>query len=140
MIRFIVLASVSLLFAGCSRNAPLKPLSLEEIPSAISNAFKPARMLVRQNAESIATQVSQKQYAVATVQLQAMLPQELTAEQRQVASASLMTLNQILEQQAAAAEPAAPDSPKEATIPKTPVSKEESQAAAEIRREYNRTK
>src|SRR6476646_7185747 len=99
MIRIAVAAVMAIIITGCNRTAAPKPLALEEIPAALSNAFKPARMLVRQNAESIAKQVVEKQYAPATIQLQAMLPQELSSEQRMVASTALMTLNQILEQQ-----------------------------------------
>ena len=139
MPKFFLLATLLLLVSGCNRQGGPKPLSLEEIPAALSNAFKPARLLVRQNAESIAKQVVDKQYASATIQLQVLLPQELTKPQREVASASLLTLNQILQEQAASAQSPESDQPANTTV-KQPASPEEAAAAAAVMQNYIRTK
>jgi hypothetical protein len=139
MKRNVGVTVLCLFLLSCGRSGP-KPLTVEEIPAAISNVFKPARMLTRQNAESIAKQVQEKQYVPATIQLQALLPQELSESQRDVASASLQTLNQILQEQAATLQPAAADTPQQATVSKQPVSKEEAEAAAAVMQQYIRTK
>ena len=139
MKRTVGVTVLCLFFLGCGRSGP-KPLTVEEIPAAISNVFKPARMLIRQNAESIAKQVQEKQYAPATIQLQTLLPQELSEPQRDVASASLQTLNQILQEQAATLQTSPPDGPQPSGTPKQQVTKEEAQAAAAVMQEYIRTK
>jgi hypothetical protein len=136
-----IILALALIVAGCSRSSGPKPMTVEEIPGALSNAFKTARLLTKQNAMGIAKQVQEKQYVPATIQLQALLPQELNDQQREVASAALQTLNGVLAEQAATLQPeaavATEGSPKP---PKIEVSKEEAAAAEEVRRQYMRTK
>src|SRR5687768_16642583 len=88
-------------FAGCGGPSGPPPLTVEEIPAAITKVFQSAKLLVKQNAISIAKLVEDKKFAGASIQLQALLPQELSKEQRDVVSAALQTLNQILQEQAA---------------------------------------
>lgn len=136
-----LILSLALILAACSRSSGPKPLTLEEIPGALSNAFKSARLLTKQNAMGIARQVEAKQYAPATIQLQALLPQELSDQQREVASAALQTLNGILADQAATLQPEPAAAPEGSPAPpKLEVSKEEAAAAEEVRRHYMRTK
>lgn len=133
------LAFLFILFCvGCDRSTGPKPLALEEIPGALRQAFQPARLLVKQGAESIAKLVEQKQYAAATIQLQSLLPQELSDQQREVASAALQTLNQKLQELAATVQPSEDGSaPKP---PSEPVKAEEAAAAAAVMDQYIRTK
>jgi len=137
--KTLILAA-ALLLSGCSRHSGPKPLTLEEIPGALSNSFKSAHLLMKQNAMGIAKQVQDKQYAAATIQLQAILPQELSNDQREVASASLQTLNGILAQQAATIAPETASEEAPTKRPKVEVSKEEATAAEEVRQHYLRNK
>jgi len=139
MKRVFVLSLAAVFFIGCSRQQ-LKPLAVEEIPTALSNAFKPAHLLVRQNAEGIAKLVIEKQYPPASIQLQTLLSQELSKEQRDTASASLVTLNQILQEQAATLQTSAPEGSPQNTAPKQSAKKEEAEAAAAVMQNYIRTK
>jgi hypothetical protein len=129
-----------MLAIACGRSGP-KPLTLEEIPAALSNAFASSSLLVKQNAQSIGKLVTQKQYAAATIQLQTLLPLQITGEQRNVASAALATLNEILQQQVASASSAPPEAGvSKSSTPIPSATKEEAAAAAEVMNHYIRTK
>jgi hypothetical protein len=93
----ILLALVS---GGCTRSSGPAPLTVEQIPAAIQNAFREARPLLRQNADSISTLIKAGKYAAATIQIQAMLSQELSDAQRDVVSAALQALLGAVQQQA----------------------------------------
>lgn len=134
--RYALFAAL-VLFAGCGKNGP-KPLTVEEIPGALSNAFSNAKLLLKQNAHGIARQVQDKQYVPASIQLQALLPQELSEEQRNTVSAAFATLNQILQDQAASIAPNAESEPGKPAPKEVP--REEAEAAAAAMQNYIRTK
>lgn len=135
---FVLLASLTFLLAACSRSGP-KPLSVAEIPPAIRKAFQPARLLPKQNAESIAKLVEDQKFALASIQLQALLPQELTPQQRDVVSAALETVNRTLAAQAANA-PAGQSAPGGPAAKAAAPPSEDAAAAAAVVDHYIRTK
>ena len=100
--------------------------------------FQPAKLLVKQSAESVAKLVEQKSYPGAAIQLQSLIAQELSEPQREAVSAALQTVNQKLQEQAAVLEPAAAG---EAAAPPVPAAKaEEAAAAAAVMERYKQTK
>lgn len=131
------------MFAACSKSGP-PPLTLEEIPPAITKAFQSARLQVKKNADAIAQQVKGKQYIPVSIQLQALLSNpDLTREQRNVLSAAMVTINQILQAQAASLQPADAQAVETSGGPKPPVQQvtvEEAAAAAAAVEHYRATK
>jgi hypothetical protein len=138
---FALMMAVGLVFPGCSKSGP-PPLTLEEIPAAITAAFKTGKLQPKKNAEAIAKLISEKQYAIASIQLQALLSNpDLTPEQREVLSSSFRTVSETLQAQVASVDPGA--APAEGGSPKPPpqpVTREEAAAAAAAIEHYRATK
>jgi hypothetical protein len=95
---------------GCAKQ--VHPLTLAEIPPAIRKAFQSAPAEIQKTSNSIITQVEHKQYAPATMQIQALMEApELSKEQRDIIARSLMTLNENLQKQIQAQEAAVAATP-----------------------------
>jgi hypothetical protein len=101
----MLLISVALLLtaAGCNRNAPPPPpVSIEQVPATVQNAFKDASPEVKSSAEQVATAVQTQDDAKALIQLQSLFGRpDLTPEQREAASRSMIALNARLRAAAA---------------------------------------
>jgi hypothetical protein len=123
---FILVVALS----GCSKKSGPPALTIEQIPAAMSNAFKTASLLLRNGSDSVIQLVQNKEYAGATMQLNGLLANtSLDDQQRDVSSASLTTLNQILQeliQSVAATETSGSPAPS----PKPPQTEEAVKAAA----------
>jgi predicted small lipoprotein YifL len=126
---------------GCGRKGPPE-LTLEQVPPALRNAFANAKIaLMRKNAESIAALVTDKQYAAAALQLQALSANtDLTDEQRNVVGAATITVNRTLQELAASIQPTAEAVPTQAQPAAAPPNKEEAAAAAAVLQHYIQTK
>ena len=133
---FILFITACALFVGCS--SKLEPLSIEQAPAELRKAFATAQSFLNKTAEGVAQQISAKEYAPATIQLQALLSNTtLTKEQRNVASRVLVAVSQQAPDPAVAAPTEA--APAAAETPKAPMTEKEAEAAA-IREHYIRTK
>jgi hypothetical protein len=139
----------ALLFAagilGCAKQAP--PLTLAEIPPAIRKAFQSAPAEIQKTSNAIVTQVEHKQYAPATMQIQALMEApDLSKEQRDIIARSLMTLNENLQKQIQAQEAAVaatPDNTPNHPAPVAEAAKAPDPASAEAKAAlnyYKRTK
>jgi hypothetical protein len=132
------------LFTGCSKKGPPE-LTLDQIPAALTAAFASGSSLLKQNAEGIVKLLEQKQYAAASVQLQALSSNTtLTDEQRIIVGGATIALNAFLQQQVAAfqEEPAPDAAAAQSAKPSAPpaISREEAAAAAAAAEHYVRTK
>ena len=141
MLRIVVgICALFVLACGCGKTGPVE-LSLEQVPEAIKGVFASARQALRTNAEGIAKLVIDKQYAAASLQLQAIAANsELSDEQRKVVAGATIAVNSKLQELAAAAETAAPNSEGVPASAPTPVAKEEAAAAAAVLEHHIRTK
>src|SRR5512141_2257727 len=92
------LCLVLLIPVSCSKHAAPEALSLDQVPSAMDNAFKKVQPDTREQVQSITTSVQNKDYAKAYLELQNLCSQpNLTAEQRQVATRSMLAVNAQLQ-------------------------------------------
>jgi hypothetical protein len=141
--RHIIFWTLTVLLAGCAKQGP-PPLTLEESPDAIVQAFKAARMQPKKNAEGIALLIKEKQYMAANIQLQALISNpELSEEQRSVLASASIAVNEMLQTIAATAAPelAPAEEPGAAPRPAAPqVSEDEAKAAAAAIQHYRMTK
>lgn len=125
---------------GCGKTGPAE-LTLEQVPDAIRKAFVTAKnSLIKTSAEGVAKLVEEKQYAAASLQLQALnTNSDLTDEQRNVVAGATVAVNVALQELAAAAQPT--DAGAEAGAPAPPpAQKEDAAAAAAVLQHYQRTK
>ncbi len=130
---------VLLLALGCGAKNP-PPLTLEEIPAAMKKSYASARLQTKKNAEAVAKLIEEKQYAVASIQLQGLLQTEgLNDDQRNVTSAALTTINALLAQVVGEAEPA-PAGGDAPPPPKVEMNQQDVEAAKAVRQHYIRTK
>lgn len=132
-------AVVLLVLAGCSRNGPAE-LSLSEIPAAMRTAFATARTALRTNAEGVTTLVTGKQYAAASLQLQALAANaDISDSQRSVVAGATVAINAALQEQAAALEAQAGNA-EGAKPEQSQPSKEDAAAATAVLEHHIRTK
>src|SRR5688572_26441185 len=115
MLRFVSLVMLMAVLVGCAKKGPTE-LTLEQVPEALRKAFASAKSLLKTSAESVAKLVTEKQYAAASLQLQALAGNtDLTDEQRGVVSGATIAVNAALQEMAASvqveAAPSAPGSP-----------------------------
>ena len=102
-LRVASICSVSffLLFivAGCNNNiSPLAPLPVEQLPSALEEAFSKAKPDVKELADQIIASVKTQDYAKAFHALQNLsVAPGLTKEQTSIAARSLLTVNSLLQ-------------------------------------------
>jgi len=132
---------LTLLPAGCGGKSGPPVISLEELPAAITKSFASAGVLVKQNSGGIAELIQQKQYAAASIQLQAFMANpDLTADQRGVMSSAMAAVSQALQEQAASLQPPEEGADAPAKSPAVPVAQEEAAAAAAALDHYRATK
>ena len=134
---------IAAVWIGCARKGAPE-LSLNQVPDALRQAFATARPAVKTSAESTAMLVTEKQYAAASLQLQALAGNtDLTDPQRGVVAGATVAVNTALQEIIAAAEAApAPEQSGAAssTTAVPPVDKEEAAAAAAVLQNYISTK
>lgn len=137
---FLLLLSLGLALAtACSKSPPA--LTLEDLPAAITKSFQSARLQVKKNAEAIAKLIQDRQYALASIQLQALSAHpDLTKEQRDVLAAGMVAVNQTLQAQAETIAPAPSGDTESPKPPPQPVSTEEAATAAAALEHYKATK
>lgn len=125
---------------GCGRKGPPE-LTLEQVPEALKAAFATARPAMKTNADSVAKLVSDRQYAAASLQLQALSANtDLTDDQRNVVAGATIAVNSALQEMAASLQPAE-GAPAEGAAPAAPpANKEEAAAASAVLEHYQRTK
>jgi predicted small lipoprotein YifL len=140
MLRVLSALLIAATMIGCGKKGP-EELTLEQVPEAIRKAFVTAKnSLVKTSAEGTAKLVEEKQYAAASLQLQALSANtDLTEEQRNVVAGATVAVNAALQELAASLQPAevaeSEGAPKAAAPPK-----EEAAAAAAVLEHYQRTK
>jgi predicted small lipoprotein YifL len=137
---FITLLIAAVMF-GCGKKGP-EELTLEQVPEAIRAAFTTAKnSLVKTSAEGVAKMVSEKQYAAASLQLQALSANtDLTEEQQRVVAGATVAVNTALQEMAASLQPAEAAPVEGSTAPPPPAPNEEAAAAAAVLQHYQRTK
>lgn len=137
MRAFFSLAMVMFLVA-CGQKGP-PPLTLDQVPEALRKSFASARLQPKKNAEAVAALVADKQYAVASIQLQALLEAaDISREQRDTVSAALVTVNETLAQIAGATEPT--KAGEEALAPAPAATPQQVEEAKAVRQHYIMTK
>jgi hypothetical protein len=101
--RMNVFVPMLLLAAACNRNAPPPaPVSIEQVPATVASAFKDAPADAKSIAQEVATEVQAKDDGKALMQLQTLFQRpDLTPEQREAASRSMISLNLRLREAAA---------------------------------------
>lgn len=138
----LVMAVIASALIGCGKKGPPE-LTMDQVPEALKAAFTTAKnSLLKKNAETIAELVASKQYAAASLQLQAIASNtDLTDEQRNVVAGATIVVNGALQELAASAQPAADEASAPSAAPPVPAaSKEEAAAAAAVLEHYSRTK
>ena len=141
MIKSFYLLTFLVLFAACARKGPAE-LTLDQVPAALRQAFATAKSsLLKTSAESTAKLVADKQYAAASLQLQALSANtDLTDEQRNIVAGATIAVNSALQELAASIQPpeAAPAVSGSPTPPAA--NNEDAAAAAAVLEHYKRTK
>jgi hypothetical protein len=90
------------LAAGCDRYEAPKPLAAEQVPAAVENAFKDATPEVKSSAAEVVNSIQGKDEVKAFFELQNLTSRnDLTPEQREVASHSMLSMNERLRAAAA---------------------------------------
>ncbi|HEX7858868.1 MAG TPA: hypothetical protein VF773_00935 [Verrucomicrobiae bacterium] len=139
MLRIFSLVVLAAMLVGCAKKGPTE-LTLEQVPEALRKAFASANNLLKTSADSVAKLVTEKQYAAASLQLQALAGNtDLTDEQRGVVSGATVAVNTALQEMAAAVQvEAATSAPGSPAPPQA--AKEDAAAAAAVLEHYKRTK
>ena len=89
---------LSLFFAGCEKNKPPQPLSLDQIPAAMNQAFAKAPAERKELVERAVSALQNKEISKALMVVEGLCAvPDLTSEQREAASRTLLTLNQELQ-------------------------------------------
>lgn len=143
MLRLIGALFLAVAMIACGTKGP-PVLTLDQVPDALKTAFATAKTsLLKTNAESIAKLVAEKQYALASLQLQALTANtDLTDEQRNTVAGATVAVNAALQELAASAtaapleETASPQAKPDAPQP----SNEDAAAAAAALQYHIRTK
>lgn len=140
MWRVLSALMIAAVLVGCAKKGASE-LTLEQVPEAIRKAFATAKnSLIKTSAEGVAKLVEGKQYAAASLQLQALgANTDLTDEQRNVVAGATVAVNVALQELAASAQPAEAPAEGGAPAPAAPP-KEEAAAAAAVLEHYQRTK
>src|SRR4051794_18405282 len=82
------------LAAGCGRNEAPKPLSADQVPAAVEDAFKEAPPDAKTAAAGVVSSLQGKDDVKAFFDLQSLSARnDLTPEQRQVATRSMLSMN-----------------------------------------------
>ncbi|MGZ8937698.1 MAG: hypothetical protein ACXW32_00650, partial [Limisphaerales bacterium] len=94
MWRVLSALLIAAVLMGCGKKGPPE-LTLDQVPEAIRTAFATAKnSLVKKSAEGVAKLVAEKQYAAASLQLQALSANtDLTEEQRNVIAGATVAVN-----------------------------------------------
>ena len=89
---------LSLFFAGCEENKPPQPLSLDQIPAAMNQAFAKAPAERKELVDRAVSALQNKEISKALMVVEGLCAvPDLTSEQRETASRTLLTLNQELQ-------------------------------------------
>ena len=89
---------LSLFFAGCEKNKPPQPLSVDQIPAAMNQAFAKAPAERKELVERAVSALQNKEISKALMVVEGLCAvPDLTSEQRETASRTLLTLNQELQ-------------------------------------------
>ena len=141
MSKFSSLIVLLALFVGCAQKGPPE-LTLEQVPEALRQAFATAKTsLLKTSAESTAKLVAEKQYAAASLQLQALSANtDLTDEQRRVIAGATIAVNAALQELAASVQPSEATPAVPGSAAPSPSEKEDAAAAAAVLEHYKRTK
>jgi hypothetical protein len=109
LLSFVVIACILPLATGCGGGGrPPKELAPGEIPAAVESAFLNAGQEARQQAGELVAAVEAGDDSRAYIQLQALLNRsDLTTEQRDVVSRSMMSLGARLNEAAEAGDDSA---------------------------------
>ena len=97
-----VLGLIAILAGGCSGEvAPPKPIAVEQAPSTLGEAFKTAKPEAKKLADDAVAALGAKDYTKALFALQSLSSRsDLTPEQRDIASRSMLAVNKALAEQA----------------------------------------
>jgi len=88
--------------SGCGKKADPEVLAVEQVPATVENAFKGADGELKNTATEVVNAIQGKDEPKAMMDLQALFARpDLTPEQREVASRSMISLNQKLRAAAA---------------------------------------
>jgi len=102
MVKSLRLLPLFLLICACSKPPNTAPLSVEQVPTTVESAFKEASPEAKNSAHDVAAAIESKDNAKALVNLQALFARpDLTPEQREIASRSMISLNAQLRAAAA---------------------------------------
>jgi hypothetical protein len=101
----ICVASLGLTFllaGGCSQQpAPPKPISVDQAPTSLAEAFKTANPQAKELANDATSAMTSKDFPKALFALQSLSGRsDLTPDQRDLAARSLLAVNQALQEQA----------------------------------------
>ena len=89
---------LSLFLAGCEKNKPPQPLSVDQIPAAMNQAFAKAPAERKELVERAVSALQNKELSKALMVVEGLCAvPDLTPEQRETASRALLTLNQELQ-------------------------------------------
>ena len=141
MCRFLSVLLIAAAMIGCGKKGAAV-LTLDQVPEAIRTAFTTAKnSLLKTTAESIAKLVADKQYAAASLQLQALSANsDLTEEQRNIVAGATVAVNVALQEMAASVQAPETAPVEGAPAAPPPPQKEEAAAAAAVLQHYQRTK
>jgi hypothetical protein len=99
-----------LLLVSCSKNEPPTALAPEQVPAAVETAFKDAPAEAKSSASQVVNSLQGKDEVKAFFELQNLSSRtDLTPEQRQAATRSMLSLNERLRAAAAQGDQRAAD-------------------------------
>jgi hypothetical protein len=89
---------LAFLVAGCDKNKAPQPLSLDQIPAAMNQAFAKAPTERKELVERALSALQNKEFTKALMVVEGLCAvPDLTSEQRETASRALLTLNHELQ-------------------------------------------
>ena len=107
MRKLLLICALILPLFGLACGAKGPPLSIDQVPTELEKAFKSAPEGVRALTQAIGRLIERKQYAPASMQMQAMLGDTtLSKEQRSVIARAMATVNNAMQGQLAIQEAA----------------------------------
>jgi len=106
---FLALCAAVVLICGCSREAaPPKPLAIDQAPASLQEVFKGASPESKKLVDDAVAALGGKDFAKALFALQSLSGRsDLTASQRDIASRSMLAVNQALADQASSGDQSA---------------------------------